>query len=160
MHNIIAIIFGIVQGLTEFLPVSSSGHLIILHKFLPPLVLSDDLSFDVALHMGTLLALMVYFWKDCLRYLRAFFSKGFFKAKSQNKQSPLNADQQMARLILLAIIPAGFVGFFFESMIDEFFRSIYVVIVMLILVSILFFIVEKKSQSLNHISFESLTWKQ
>lgn len=63
-----AVIFGLVQGATEFLPVSSSGHLVILHKLFPGLV-SNDLAFDTVLHLATLLALLFFsatMFKNCL----------------------------------------------------------------------------------------------
>ena len=73
-----AIILGIVQGLTEFLPVSSSGHLLLGQYFLG---LDQDrfgLSFDVALHMGTLLAVVSYFWRDLVRMARSTKTLGTF----------------------------------------------------------------------------------
>ena len=69
-----AVILGIVQGLTEFLPVSSSAHLILVPRFLgwnDPFV--DTAAFDVMLHVGTLIALLLYFWRDILRLIGAFF---------------------------------------------------------------------------------------
>ena len=65
---IAAIILGIVQGLTEFLPISSSGHLVLLQTFLP--VEGDDLAFDRVLHLGTLIPVLVLFRADLLRMLR------------------------------------------------------------------------------------------
>lgn len=138
MNSIIAIIFGAVQGLTEFIPVSSSGHLLIVHELFPNFIFSDALAFDVALHFGTLIALIAVFWKDCIRYLRAFFSRS-----SDDTQHTV--DKRVASLILLAIIPAGLVGYFFESIIESVFRDTIWVVLMLIAVSVLFFLAESRS---------------
>ena len=64
MSVIEALILGIVQGLTEFIPVSSSGHLVLFEKFF--MIGNGSLAFDVALHGGTLLALVIFFWRDIL----------------------------------------------------------------------------------------------
>ncbi len=71
MDYIYSAILGVVQGLTEFWPISSSGHLIIAHDLLS-FDFVNDLSFDVALHLGTLLALFIYFARDLGRYIVAF----------------------------------------------------------------------------------------
>lgn len=157
MDSIIAIIFGVVQGLTEFIPVSSSGHLVLLHELLPPLPLSDETAFDVALHVGTLAALLIVFFSDCIRYVRAAFSRGFFRIHAGESQTD---DQRMARLILVAILPAGIVGFFFEDIIDTIFRSWIVVVVMLIVIAILFLIVEHWYSRVRQKTLATLSWKQ
>lgn len=154
MDSIIAIIFGIVQGLTEFIPVSSSGHLLILHQIFPGFVVTDELAFDVALHVGTLLALFIYFWNDILRYLKA----GFTSLPALISKKQLNQDQKLSWLIIVAIIPAGLAGFLFENFIEATFRSTGVVIAMLIIVAVLFILVERMSTK-NTTSLEKLTWK-
>ncbi|MCQ2964914.1 MAG: undecaprenyl-diphosphatase, partial [archaeon] len=72
MDIIQAIIIGLVQGLTEFLPVSSSAHLIFIQYFLG--VAEPSLAFDVLLHLGTVVAVVGYFWRDILQMIIAFFS--------------------------------------------------------------------------------------
>ena len=68
-HFFDAVILGIIQGLGEFLPISSSGHLLLAHHFLNYDV-ANSLTFDVALHVGTLLALLAYFWRDIIVLIR------------------------------------------------------------------------------------------
>jgi len=135
-----AIILGIVQGITEFIPISSSGHLILFHQLFQ---LNDgsDLNFDVALNAGTLLSMLVYFWKDIIKYT------------SQSKK--------FVGAILLSCIPAGLVGFFFEDIIDASFRSPWVVVVMLFVVSLLFFAVEATAQATKKLEqLADITWSQ
>lgn len=143
------IIFGFLQGITEFVPVSSSGHLVVLHDVLQAEVL-NSLAFDVALHIGTLIALIIYFYKDLAKYLVAFL-QSFRKCEVKT-----NDDQKLAWLIAFSIIPAGLVGYFFEDAIDLYFRDSSVVATMLIVGALLFFIVEKVSKQTK--DMKSLGW--
>jgi undecaprenyl-diphosphatase len=117
MQALQAIILGIVQGLTEFIPVSSSAHLVIL----PWLFGWDDpafrsLGFDVALHMGTLAAILVFFWKDWVRLVVAWF-----KSIAQRKIGD-DPDRRMAWYLLAACIPGGIAGVLFQGKIEELFH--------------------------------------
>jgi undecaprenyl-diphosphatase len=103
-----AFILGLVQGLTEFIPVSSSGHLVVLHHLLG--VAEHGLAFDVALHLGTLIALVAFFWKDLVSYLQALFTK--------------NDKTKLAYLLIAATIPAALIGYIFESKAESEFRSV------------------------------------
>src|SRR4030042_6494871 len=71
MEEIRAIVIGLVQGLTEFRPISSSGHLIIVREMFHWHFLEDDLTFDVALHLGTTVAVLAYFWREWLQMAAA-----------------------------------------------------------------------------------------
>ncbi|HKH09532.1 MAG TPA: undecaprenyl-diphosphatase UppP [Rubrobacter sp.] len=131
-----AIVLGVVQGLTEFLPVSSSGHLLLGQYFLG---LDQDrfgLSFDVALHMGTLVAVVSYFWRDLLRMALAFF-RSF-----SNRDLANDADQRMAYLIIASTVPAALIGFLFEGFFEETVRSPWVVVFNFVLVGALFIVGE------------------
>ncbi len=98
-----AITLGIVQGLTEFLPVSSSGHLILFPQLFG---WSDQgITFDVIVHLGTLVAVVVYFRKKLWELGKAFFSRNTL----------LQSERRIAWLILLSIIPAGIVGVLLET---------------------------------------------
>ena len=103
-----ALILGIIQGITEFIPVSSSGHLILAPQLLD--MQEHSTAFDVMLHGGTLLALLLYYRKYLFRLLTRIF---------QERQA-----QIFVAKILIAIIPAGIIGFLFEERIDELFKMI------------------------------------
>ena len=100
-----AFIIGAVQGLSEFLPISSSAHLIVL----PPLLGWDDpflnsATFDVMLHAGTLVALLVYFWRDVLRLIAA----GWAALRARSLAD--DPDRRLAALLLVSIVPAALLG--------------------------------------------------
>ncbi|MBI2634087.1 undecaprenyl-diphosphate phosphatase [Candidatus Peregrinibacteria bacterium] len=127
-----SLVLGILQGITEFLPVSSSGHLIIGEKLLG-LDTTTLKSFDVMVHMGTLLAIFVYFRKDILgimlEFLRLFTGK--FRVSSEYGR--------LIVFIILASLPAIFAGLFFGKQIDAVFRNINIVAWMMIIVGAVFF---------------------
>ncbi len=121
-----AAILGIVQGLTEFLPVSSSGHLILV----PSLFRWPDqgLAFDVGLHLGTTLALLLYFWRDWLRMAGAVVK--FLRARTL-AAAPPGGDGRLLGLILVGSIPAAVVGLVFDSWIEEHVRQPWLVAITL-----------------------------
>ncbi len=124
-----AIIIGIVQGLTEFLPVSSSAHLILLPRVLgwdDALINSSE--FVVMLHMGTLAALLVYFWRDVLDLLAAFW------ALLRERSFGDDPKRKLSLVLLLTIIPAALFGLVFEDWIDEFFYDAVMVIPFILVV--------------------------
>jgi undecaprenyl-diphosphatase len=127
MSIIEAIILGLIQGLTEFIPISSSGHLVIAQWYMNG---SSSHLFLEWINIGTVLALIIYFWKRIYTTLRAMFRE---------------RDWRLATNILIAAIPAGVVGYFLADFIEThpFFGSIWTVIVMLVLVGILLIIVEQ-----------------
>jgi undecaprenyl-diphosphatase len=107
-----ATFLGIVQGLTEFLPVSSSGHLIFLPNLLNWRGVVDTLSFDVALHVGTTIAVIWFFWADWLRIIKAFFS-------NLGKNLTRDPDSKLLLMVLVGSIPAGVVGLMFKEFIED-----------------------------------------
>jgi undecaprenyl-diphosphatase len=131
-----AILLGVMQGLTEFLPVSSSGHLLLGQYFLGLDQARFGLSFDVALHMGTLLAVVSYFWRDLLRMAVAFF-RSFVERDLTN-----DADQKMAYLIIASTVPATLIGFLFEGFFESTVRSPWVVVFNFVLIGALFIVGE------------------
>ncbi|MDQ4128306.1 MAG: undecaprenyl-diphosphatase UppP [Actinomycetota bacterium] len=144
-----AIFLGIVQGLTEFLPVSSSGHLLLSQYFLGMDQERFGLTFDAAIHTGTVLAVVAFFWSDLLRMLGAFLGS----LRGPNFE---DRDQRMAYLILVATIPAGIVGFFFEGFFEEEARSPWLVTFNLVLVGVLFIVGEavgRKNRNSDKLSF-------
>ena len=116
-----AIILGLVQGLTEFIPVSSSGHLVFLHQAFG--VTENGLQFDVALHIGTLAALVVYFYKDIILLIQGIFGR--------------NEYARVAWLIVLATIPAVISGVLLQDSAESAFRSVNLVAINLIIVALI-----------------------
>ena len=135
MEYFIAALAGIVQGLTEFLPISSTGHLIILQDIfkLPPE--RFGLAFDASLHLGTFLAVSIFFFKDYLKVV-SFKNRLFLK-------------------LLAGTIPAGILGLLFESLIETTFRQLWVVGTSLIIFSFVMLLAEymgKKTKSQDKVN--------
>jgi undecaprenyl-diphosphatase len=110
-----AIILGIVQGLSEFLPISSSGHLLLVPWLAGwnELDASVKKSFDVALHLGTLVAVVTYFWVD----VRTYVVEG--ARLLVDRRRPPSAEGKLAWMFVLATVPAALVGALFEGQIDN-----------------------------------------
>ena len=119
MNILQALILGLIQGLTEFIPVSSSGHLVIMHELIGA---SGGLTFDVALHLGTLAALILFFYKDLLSLASSLVKK--------SKQT------RLAWLLILATIPAVITGVLLESAAENQFRSLGLVSINLLIVAL------------------------
>jgi undecaprenyl-diphosphatase len=112
-----AILLGLVQGLGEFLPISSSAHLILvpwLFNFPDP-----GLTFDVALHFGTLMAIVLYFWRDWLEILRVTF----FPKAEKYKLATTNYSSSLFWLLIIATIPGAIFGLLLESKAETVFRN-------------------------------------
>jgi undecaprenyl-diphosphatase len=145
MNAVQAIILGLVQGLTEFIPVSSSGHLVLVHHALG--VFDSGLAFDVALHSGTLLALLAFFYKDLWELLLGLFGK--------------NDKTRLAWLLILATVPAVIAGVLLESAAETKFRSVQLVSINLIVVALIMLWAEKYAAKLKHRSpIEKMTHTQ
>ncbi|TAN44103.1 MAG: undecaprenyl-diphosphate phosphatase [Nitrospirae bacterium] len=130
-----AIILGIVQGLTEFLPVSSTAHLILFPWFFGWHGDIDSLTFDVALHGGTLLALLVCFYKDWLELL--------------------TKERQKLGFILAAVVPAGVVGILFKGFIEHQLRNPLIMVATLTLFGVVMLAAEKLSpKNRDSVSFK------
>jgi undecaprenyl-diphosphatase len=130
-----AVFLGVVQGLTEFLPVSSSGHLLLSQYFLGMDQERFGLSFDAAIHTGTLLAVVFFFRGDLLAMARAFLG-------SLPHPDFADAEVRTAYLILLAIVPGALIGFFSEDFFATEVRSPWVVVINLVFVGALFLVAE------------------
>ena len=143
MEIIDAIILGIVQGLTEFLPVSSSGHLelgkVILGNNSVP---QESLLFTVVLHFATALSTLVVFRKDIFEIIKGFFT---FK---------WNEDTQFVTKIVVSMIPAALVGYYFEDELEQLFNgNILLVGFMLIVTALLLFLADRAKDTNNKVSF-------
>jgi undecaprenyl-diphosphatase len=111
-----ALVLGVVQGLTELLPISSSGHLILVPWGADWTYLEQhdrfNQTFDVALHLGTLVAVVAYFWSDIVRLVRAWLG-------SIRRRSIQTSDERVAWFVLVATIPAGLAGLLGENAIAD-----------------------------------------
>jgi undecaprenyl-diphosphatase len=149
--SIQALLLGIVQGLTEFLPISSSAHLILLPWFFrwnSPLV--DSLTFDVALHAGTLLAVLWYFWRDWIDLIM-----GFLGVLARRRIGSFH--ERLIVYIILSTIPAAVFGFLMEKTIEGSFRNPGLIVFPLIAVSLLMIYAERRPHP--SYSLEKLTLK-
>jgi undecaprenyl-diphosphatase len=151
MEMIYIVILAIIQGIAEFLPISSSAHLIIFRDLLGVgASVNGDvaIAFDVALHLGTLLAIIIYFFKDFIKLLFLGMTKG---VKDTNGR--------IFWCLVLATIPAAVFGFLFEDIVVSAIRSNYILIACaLIIVGILIYLVDKynaRDNSLQDITFKS-----
>ena len=149
--SIQALIMGLVQGLTEFIPVSSSGHLILVPWVMgwkDPFI--DSLAFSVMLHMGTLLALLVYFWHDWLTLIPAGL------ASIRDRSLAGDPDRKMAWLIVVATIPAVLVGPILNDTLENAVREPAPVAVMLCVGAAILWLAERwgsKLRQMNSLTF-------
>jgi undecaprenyl-diphosphatase len=144
-----AIILGIVQGITEFLPISSSAHLILLPwMFGQQGTLIDSLNFDVALHAGTLVAILAFFWRDWFDL--------FGKLLTGIKDGTWKTNEgRLVWFIVLATIPAGVLGLKYEHVVEESFRNPLLIAGMLAAISLVMWAADRysaKTADLGHMS--------
>jgi undecaprenyl-diphosphatase len=156
VETIESIILGIVQGITEFLPISSSAHIIIVPWFFG--WSEPGLTFNVAVHMGTLLAVLLFFRKDIFAMALAL-PRGI--AAGKPLADPMS---RMALIILAGSIPAGLIGLTFGDQIEGFFHegsdsstAFIIIAVMLIVVGLLMLLVERMLP--QHREFDRITWR-
>ena len=132
-----SIIIGLVQGLSEFLPISSSGHLV-----LAPYIFGWDyqgLSFDVALHLGTTLAVIIFFWSDWIAILKSAFKMNQAIKNNEEIGLPSNFLWQ----ILLATIPVALVGYFLNDYVESNLHGPVLIAIDLIFFGIILWLVDK-----------------
>jgi len=125
-----AIIMGLVQGLAEFLPISSTAHLVLVPWLFGWDPKYFDLSFDVALHMGTLLAVLIFFWQDWVKLIAAAFGR---LGKSSTVES------RLFWYLVVAVIPGAIFGLLLEKKADTALRSPILIAVMLILMGLVLY---------------------
>ena len=148
-----AIILGIVQGLTEFLPISSSGHLNVFPWLFNWEMLSEGM--DVALHIGTLLALIIFFFKDWVTLIKGGYNQTI-------KRQP-STEGKMFWYLVLATIPAGILSLILDKIADKIIgdninTQMAIIACTLIIMGIVLYIVDKRSKS--KIDYEHITLKQ
>ena len=138
-----AIILGLVQGLTEFAPVSSSGHLILVPWLFNWSIVQDpalNKTFDVALHVGTLVGAVTYFRHDIWKYLKAWVA-------SIRTRSMGTADQKLAWALVIGTIPGAIIGGLFEDTITEKLGQPWLIATMLAIFGVVLWYVDKTSRS-------------
>jgi len=153
MELITAGLLGIVQGLTEFLPISSSGHLILVHEFLDNA--SGSLAFDAVLHFATSLAVVAYFRRDIFRMIKAVFA--YFVGEGADSR-----EISLALAIAVATVPAAALGVFLEDVIETSLRSGSVVLIALVAGSIIMGIAEYahgKRERIPPVNTERMGWR-
>lgn len=145
-----AIILGLVQGLTEFLPISSSGHIRIISQFLPNNA-DPGAAFTAITQLGTEAAVLVFFWRDIVRILKNWFGSLVGRV---DKKDP---DARMGWFIILGSLPIGILGLLLEDYIDTSFRSLWIVATMLIVFGIFLAIADRIGKEQR--TLENLTAK-
>jgi undecaprenyl-diphosphatase len=147
MSTLQAIILGLIQGITEFAPISSSGHLILVPWLFDWPILNDpalNKTFDVALHMGTLVGAVVYFWRDLLRYGRAVLVTLRTRRVSES-------DERIGWAILLATIPGVIVGALFEGTIESKLGDPVLISIWLAVMGVVLYVVDRVCRSDRHL---------
>lgn len=142
-----ALILGIVQGLTELLPISSSAHLNLI-----PWVFNWNMpdSFDVALHFGTLLAIAIFFFKDWIELIVGGWKRVVKKEKT--------TEGNMFWYIVLATIPGGIIGFLLDHFLEDTLKAPWIIAITLIVMGIILYIADKKAPS--KVEYKDMTLKQ
>ena len=157
MDIIQAIIIGLVQGLTEFLPVSSSAHLIFAQQALG--VADVGLAFDVLLHVGTLVAVIVYFFNDIVNMIKGFLLS-LVDLKDGNFMGELKKDpyKKLAWLTILATIPIGIVGVLFNDIVESMFQGLTVPAFLLLITGCLLYVSQRMNS--GRIDVRNITLKE
>ncbi len=154
MNPFDAVILGIVQGLTEFLPISSSAHVQIAQQLLGLGQMSKPqlTAFIATIQLGTEAAVVIYFWKDIIRIASAFFSR---LAKKNNLTLEQNRDAKLGWLIIIGSLPVVAVGLIFKNQIETQLRSLWVIAIMLIVFGIILGIADlvgKRQRSIEQLT--------
>jgi len=142
------LVLAFIQALTEFLPISSSGHLVVIPKLLG----WDDggLQFDIALHAGTLVAILIYFFRDWVQII----AHGF--GINAGSDAELRQNRMLLWLLAVASIPAGVVGIAFSKQAETTWRNPYLIATMLIVIGILMWVGERSSKGTKLLG--GVTW--
>lgn len=161
MEVVQAIILGVTQGLTEFLPISSSAHLVLVPKIISVTHINSSaaLAFDTLLHFGTLAAVIGSFWKELVKIIKAllYSIQDLFQGKflSSIKEDPF---KRLAWLIVVGTIPAALTGILFKSQFESIFNSVAAVGFFLIITGIILWLAERVKpgeKEANDMSFKN-----
>lgn len=153
-----AIILGAVQGISEFLPISSSGHLVLVPALLG---IETGLAFDTILHIGTLVAIFTFFWKDIINLIKGFIlsiidlTEGVDIFKRELHRVP---EKRFAWLIIVGTIPTGIMGILLKDAIETIFRgTLFVGIFLLVTAAVLYY---SERHSSGQITQKDMSFKQ
>ncbi len=139
MHPLTALLLGIVQGISEFLPISSSAHLALLEHYFH--VTGGGLSFDILLHVGTLAALLGYFYQDWLEMVQAFISPSRYN----------RPQRRLLFFLIIAVIPGAIVGVLLEKKAETIFREPARIAILMGSVGLLLVLAEKLARHLRRL---------
>jgi undecaprenyl-diphosphatase len=144
LNPIEALFLGIIQGLTEFLPISSTGHLTLAGRWMNLISSTNSehwTAFIAVIQLGTLFAVIVYFWKDLFLITQDFFRDNLLNRKRISEQTN---NSKMGWYLVLATIPVAFIGLVFKHQIEGIFtKNLYVIAISLIALAIILAIAEK-----------------
>ena len=145
MEPLQSVMLGIIQGLTEFLPVSSSGHLVLLQNLFG--IREPELLFDISLHIGTLIAIFIVFYQEIQSILQTLLRLPALIKSSGNLKSLFtdNEEIRIAALIIIGSIPTGILGILFHKIVDQIFGSVWIVGLMLLVTGTLLWFTKKIS---------------
>ncbi len=143
MNSIEAIILGIIQGLTEFLPVSSSGHLVLFQHLFG--LKEAELFFDVCVHLGTLVAIVIVFRQEIIKILSALLQLVYLRGQKEKFLQRVDSDPdlKMALLIVIGSIPTAILGLLFSGIADRLFSSTLITGLMLMVTGLLLWLTRK-----------------
>lgn len=145
-----AIILGLIQGLAEFLPISSSGHLALAQHFFG--INSDSvLIFAVLLHVGTLISVFIVYWKDILGLIYEFFGTFADLVKTKRFDVNKNATRRMCWLIITATVPTAVIGFMFDEKFEKLYSNVLAIGICLVITGCILFAAEKWGKNLHGI---------
>jgi undecaprenyl-diphosphatase len=151
-----SILLGIIQGITEFLPISSSAHLVIVPYLLNWHIPADQaFVFDVLVQIATLLGVLAYFWRDLLVMTKAFF------VSIRNKAPFATAESRLAWFLLIATVPAGFLGLLIKDLVEATFNSPATTAIFLFVTAGMLTIAEwlgKRTRSLEVMDWKDALW--
>lgn len=131
MNPLSAAILAIIQGLTEFLPVSSSGHLVLGEALLGSHSFGNSIAFELVVHLGTFLAVLVIFWKDIVNLFRIFFTR-LVTPTTWSDEYKHNSEFKLAVLMIVGMLPAGFIGLLLRDQISNLFSEPFMVSIALL----------------------------
>lgn len=147
MNLLESIILGVVQGLTEFLPISSTGHLTLAGKFMN-LISSEHpeqwTAFIAVIQLGTMLAVLVYFWKDLISIIKDFINDNIIKRISYSNQQ---VNSKLGWLIIIGTIPVVIIGLTFKDVIEgALTKNLYIIAASLIVLALILALAEKTAK--------------